>query len=69
MRIKDLLDEKGTEVITIDSDQSIHAAIVKLNHHGIGSLIVTGEDGHIAVVDAAGVDLLVEEELDLGKGR
>jgi len=48
MRIKDLLDEKGTEVITIDDSQSIHAAIVKLNHHGIGSLIVTGEDGHIA---------------------
>jgi len=48
MRIKDLLDEKGNEVITIDGEQTIHAAIVKLNHHGIGSLIVTGEDGHIA---------------------
>ena len=48
MRIKDLLEEKGTEVVTIDAGQTIHAAIVKLNHHGIGSLIVTGDDGHIA---------------------
>ncbi|HEY5776266.1 MAG TPA: CBS domain-containing protein [Xanthomonadales bacterium] len=48
MRIKDILEEKGTEVVTIDAGQTIHAAIVKLNHHGIGSLIVTGEGGHIA---------------------
>jgi CBS domain-containing protein len=47
MRIKDILEEKGTEVVTIDAGQSIHSAIVKLNHHGIGSLIVTGENGHI----------------------
>lgn len=48
MRIKDILEEKGNEVVTIDAGQSIHAAIVKLNHNGIGSLIVTGEDGQIA---------------------
>ena len=48
MRIRDLLQEKGNEVITIAADQTIHAAIVKLNHHGIGSLIVTNDDGHIA---------------------
>jgi len=48
MRIKDLLEEKGAEVITIGSDQTIHAAIVQLNHHGIGSLIVTDDDDHIA---------------------
>ena len=48
MQIKDILHEKGSEVITIDADQSIHAAIVELNHHGFGSLIVMGEDGQIA---------------------
>jgi len=48
MRIKDLLEEKGNEVITIDAGQTIHAAIVKLNQHGIGSLIALDEDGHIA---------------------
>ena len=48
MRIKDIIEEKGNDVVTIDAEESIHAAIVKLNHHGIGSLIVTGEDGQIA---------------------
>ena len=48
MQIKDILQEKGSEVITIGADQNIHAAIVELNHHGFGSLIVTGKDGQIA---------------------
>ena len=47
MRIKDILEEKGDEVVTIDADQPIHAAIVMLNHNGIGSLVVTGGDGQI----------------------
>ena len=29
MRIKDLLEEKGSEVVTVDAGQTIHAAIVK----------------------------------------
>jgi len=48
MKIKDILQEKGTAVITIGADESIHAAIVKLNHHGIGALIVKGQEGQIA---------------------
>jgi len=48
MRIKDLLQEKGTGAITINVGQTIHAAIVKLNHHGIGALIVMKEDGQVA---------------------
>lgn len=48
MQIKDILQEKGAEVVTINADQTVHAAIVKLNHHSFGSLIVTGEDGQIA---------------------
>ncbi len=48
MRIKDILQEKGSEVVTIGADQTIHEAIVELNHHGFGSLIVMGEDGQIA---------------------
>lgn len=48
MQIKDILQEKGSEVITIGADQPIHAAIVELNNHGFGSLIVTGKDGQIA---------------------
>ncbi len=47
MRIKDILQEKGTGVVTIDAGRTIHAAIVELNHHGIGALVVTEEDGKV----------------------
>jgi CBS domain-containing protein len=47
MKIKDVLLEKGSNVITIGADQTIHAAIVELNHHGFGALIVTGQEGEV----------------------
>lgn len=48
MQIKDILQEKGSAVITIGAGESIHAAIGELNRHGFGALIVTGEDDQIA---------------------
>ncbi len=48
MKIKDILLEKGKSVTTIGVDASIHAAIVELNHHGFGALVVTEQDGQIA---------------------
>jgi CBS domain-containing protein len=48
MQIKDILQEKGNSVITIGAGDSIHAAIVELNNHGFGALIVTGDNGQIA---------------------
>ncbi len=41
MQIRDILKEKGTEVVTIGPGQAIHDAINKLNEHGIGALVVT----------------------------
>lgn len=48
MKIKDILLEKGTSVVTIGTSESIHDAIVKLNQHGFGALVVTAPDGQIA---------------------
>lgn len=48
MRIKDIIQEKGTGVVTIGASQTIHEAINELNHHRIGALVVTGADGKIA---------------------
>lgn len=45
MNIRDILQEKGLVVVTVDSGQTIHDAISKLNKHRIGALVVTGEDG------------------------
>ncbi len=43
MQIRDILQEKGTEVVTIEAGCTIHDAIGRLNEHKIGALIVTGE--------------------------
>jgi CBS domain-containing protein len=48
MKIKDILLEKGSSVVTIGADESIHDAIIKLNQHGFGALVVTAADGQIA---------------------
>jgi CBS domain-containing protein len=47
MQIRDILQEKGTEVVVIKADQTIHDAIGRLNEHRIGALIVTGEGEEI----------------------
>ena len=41
MRIKDIIENKGADVQTIDGNETIHDAISKLNQHGIGALVVT----------------------------
>ncbi len=48
MRISDILRQKGSDVVTIAMDKTVHDAICKLNEHGIGALIVTGEGGEIS---------------------
>jgi CBS domain-containing protein len=47
MRIRDILQGKGTKVVVIEADRTIHDAIGKLNEHSIGALVVTGEDEEI----------------------
>lgn len=47
MRIRDILREKGTAVVTIEAGRTVYDAIGRLNEHGIGSLIVTGEGEEI----------------------
>ena len=48
MRISDILQEKGSTVVTIEAGQTIHDAIDKLNKHKIGALIVKGKNEEIA---------------------
>lgn len=46
MRIREMLDRKGTEVVTIDPGQTVIAAVNLLVRHGIGSVMVV-EGGEI----------------------
>ena len=45
MRIKDILREKGSDVVTIGGTATVHDAIMRLNKHNIGSLVVAAENG------------------------
>ena len=47
--VKDILTTKGNEVKTIDSKRSVFEAIVMMDDHHIGSLVVTS-DGKLAGV-------------------
>ena len=48
MQIRDIIQEKGSGVETIGTDQTIHDAINRLNKHRIGALVVTGQGGEVA---------------------
>lgn len=47
MLTRDVLAKKGTDVITIGADATLHDAVCRLNEHGIGALVVTGDDGEV----------------------
>jgi CBS domain-containing protein len=46
MRIREILDHKGSGVVTVEPDRTVHQAMRVLVENGIGSVIVT-QDGKI----------------------
>ncbi len=47
MKILDILREKGTDVLTIGPERTVHHAMRTLVEHNIGSLVVRGQGGEI----------------------
>ncbi len=47
MKILDILRDKGTDVLTIGPEMTVHHAMRTLVEHNIGSLVVRGQDGEI----------------------
>ena len=47
MRVADILQDKGSDVVTIEDHRTVHDAICTLNERRIGALVVTGEAGEI----------------------
>ncbi len=47
MKVRDIFRQKEQHVVTIEVDKTVHDAIGKLNEHGIGALVVTGEGSEI----------------------
>lgn len=48
MRMKDIINEKGKDVITINMEATIYEAIKLLNKHRIGALVVLNNNGKLA---------------------
>ncbi len=47
MRIREILQQKGSDVATIEADRTVQEAILRLNEKQIGSLVVTGGGGEV----------------------
>lgn len=45
--VREILSEKGSQVITVSQNASVQDAAVIMNEHKIGSLVVT-DDGHVS---------------------
>ena len=50
MRVEDILKEKGREVVTIEAEASLDAAIALLAERNIGAVVVAGEGAGTAPV-------------------
>lgn len=50
MRIRAILDDKGSSVVTVDPDQSVHDAMRILVEHNIGSVIVMQADSIVGIL-------------------
>jgi CBS domain-containing protein len=48
MKIKEILGQKGREVVTAHSTDSVASAVQSLVDHGIGSVVVLDDQNHIA---------------------
>lgn len=42
-RIGEILERKGTGVVTIDPDATLHEVLAQLEEHGIGALVVSSD--------------------------
>jgi len=47
MHIADILRKKGSSVVTVKADKTIHDAIGILNEHRIGAVVVTDQNGSV----------------------
>lgn len=47
MKVKDILEKKGSQVWTVRADTTVHEALGILVQHRIGALLVLGEKGEI----------------------
>ncbi|MGD8321532.1 MAG: CBS domain-containing protein [Gemmatimonadota bacterium] len=66
MKIREILRQKGHEIVTIAADRSVVDAVKALVHHDIGSLLVMKGDAFVGIVTERDVLRLTAESAPLG---
>ena len=62
MLIRDILRDKGTDVVTIDPARTVLEAMRELVRHGIGAVVVTREDAVMGILTERDVLRLSAED-------
>ncbi|HHV21556.1 MAG TPA: CBS domain-containing protein [Propionibacterium sp.] len=47
MKVQDVVNRKGADVITIRSDDTVAALVALLNKHKIGAVVVSDDEGYV----------------------
>ena len=50
MRIREVLDQKGSEVVTVEPDCTVHEAMKVLVEHNIGAVVVTRDRAIVGIL-------------------
>ena len=50
MRIREVLDQKGSEVVTVEPDRTVHEAMKVLVEHNIGAVVVTRDGALVGIL-------------------
>lgn len=50
MRIREVLDWKGSEVVTVEPDRTVHEAMKVLVEHNIGAVVVTRDSAIVGIL-------------------
>ena len=50
MRIREVLDQKGSEVVTVEPDRTVHEAMKVLVEHNIGAVVVTRDRAIVGIL-------------------
>ena len=71
MKVRDILQVKGSQVHAIDPDQTVLAAVALLVQHGIGALLVRDAAGTVAgiISERDVLRLCVDRSAELGRIR
>ncbi len=69
MRIRDILDQKGRDVITIGPDRTVDDAVSRLVEHDIGALVVEREKEVVGIISERDVLRLGNDDPRLWRER